>query len=213
MCLEIVNQYIYLGILLTEHLDYMKMANHVSKAASRALGLVIARNKSFGGLPFGFFQKLFDSMAWSVISYGAAIWRNRQFSCISSVQLRAAKFYMGMGRYTPNSAVHGDTGWKPTLVRQWLSVTSQWLQLKNMDTNRLNRKIFECAERNGNGRCQNWNYRVNKTLAEAGISYEPGVTNSRMLKAILSAYLYSVKKVMDHCKQWTVKCLRWGRFS
>ena len=25
--------------------------------------------------------------------------------------------------------------------------------------------------------------------------------------------IYSVKKVMDHCKQWTVKCLRWGRFS
>ena len=62
MCLEIVNQYVYLGIVLTEHLDYMKMANHVSKAASRALGLVIAKKKSFCGLPFGSFQKLFDSM-------------------------------------------------------------------------------------------------------------------------------------------------------
>ena len=73
MCLEIVKQYIYLGIPLTEHFDYMKMANHVSKSTSRALGLVIAKNKSFGGLPFGSFQKLFDSMVWSVISYGAAI--------------------------------------------------------------------------------------------------------------------------------------------
>ena len=97
---------------------------------------------------------------------------------------------MGVERYTPNSAIHGDTGWKSTLVRQWLSVTRQWFRLKNMETNRLNRKIFEWAERNGNGRCQNWNYRVNKTLAEAGISYEPGVTNSRMLKATLSDYLF-----------------------
>ena len=24
----------------------------------------------------------------------------------------------------------------------------------------------------------------------------------------LSIVIYSVKKVMDHCKQWTVKCLR-----
>ena len=98
MCLEIVKQYIYLGILLAEHFDYMKMANHGSKAASRALGLVIAKNKSFGGLHFGSFQKLFDSMVWSVISYGAAIWGNRQFSCINSVQLRAARYYMGVGR-------------------------------------------------------------------------------------------------------------------
>ena len=106
----------------------------MAKAASRALGQVIAKNKSFGGLPFSSFQKLFDSMVWSVISYGAAIWGNRQFTSINSVQLRAARYYMGVGRYTPNSAVHGDTGWKPTSVRQWSCVINQWLRLKTMDT-------------------------------------------------------------------------------
>ena len=55
MCLEIVTQYIYiyLGILLTEHLDYNIMAKHVSKAANRALGLVITKSKSFGGVDSG----------------------------------------------------------------------------------------------------------------------------------------------------------------
>ena len=169
MCLEIVNQYIYLGILLTDHLGYTKMANHVSKAASRALEFVIAKNKSFGGLPFGSFQKLFDSMVWSVISYGAANLGNRQFSCINLVQLRALRYYMGVGRYTPNSAVHDDTVWKQTLVRQWLFVTSQWLRLKNMDTNRFGKYLS-----GGNGMVMD----------------EPGVTNSRMLKATLSDYLF-----------------------
>ena len=42
---------------------------HVSKAANRALGLVIAKSKSFGGLPFGSFTKLFDSMVWSIVNY------------------------------------------------------------------------------------------------------------------------------------------------
>ena len=113
ICLDIVSQYIYLGILLTEHMDYAKMASHVSKAANRALGLVIAKNKEFGGLPFKTFSKLFDTMVWSVINYGAAVWGSRQFSCINSVQLRAARYYMVVGRYTSNSAVQGDTGWKP----------------------------------------------------------------------------------------------------
>ena len=47
-CFEIVTQYIYLGILLTEHLDYTMMAKHVSEAANRAIGLVIAKSKLFG---------------------------------------------------------------------------------------------------------------------------------------------------------------------
>ena len=36
-----------------EHLDYNIMAKHVSKAANRALGLVIAKSKSFGGVDSG----------------------------------------------------------------------------------------------------------------------------------------------------------------
>ena len=187
--LKLVSQYTYLGILLTEKLDYNKMANHVSKAANRALGLVIAKSKSLGGLPFSTFTKLFDSIVWSVVSYGAAVWGSRQFSSINSVYMRAARYYLGVGKYTPNSAVQGDTGWKPTIVRQWFTVLNQWLRLKSMDSNRLNRKIFDWAETNSNGRCQNLNYRVNKMLEEAGLQYQPGITNPAILKRNLSDYL------------------------
>ena len=61
---------------------------------------------------------------------------------------------------------------------------------KTMDTCRLNRKIFEWAERNSNGRCQNWNYKVNKMLMEAGIAYEHGATNPKVMKANLADYLF-----------------------
>ena len=47
--LETVNQYVYLGQLLTEHLDYLKMAKHVTNSASRALGLFITKFKTGGG--------------------------------------------------------------------------------------------------------------------------------------------------------------------
>ena len=152
-CLKTVQQYIYLGILLSEHLDYNAMASHVSKAANRALGLVIAKSKSFGGLPFSSFTKLFDSMVWSVVNYGVAVWGSRQFNCINLIQLRAAL----MGRYTPNTAVMGDTGWKPTIIRQWEAVIRQWPRMKSMGSDRINRKIFDWSEANANGRCQNWN--------------------------------------------------------
>ena len=50
--LKLTDQYIYLGLLLTEHLDYTALAQHVSRSDNRALSLVITKHKTFGGLPF-----------------------------------------------------------------------------------------------------------------------------------------------------------------
>ena len=63
--------YTYLGLLLTEHMDYNTMAKHVAKSAT-ALGLVISLY--LGGLPYNSFTKLYDSVMYSTISYGTAIW-------------------------------------------------------------------------------------------------------------------------------------------
>ncbi len=34
-----------------------------------------------------------------------------------------AGFVMGVGKYTPNAAIHGDMGWVLPNQRQWLNVT------------------------------------------------------------------------------------------
>ena len=69
--LEIVDSYMYLGLLLTQHLGYSLMAKQVSSSASRALGLLISKCKSAGGLPFSTFTKLYDSTVGSIIAYSS----------------------------------------------------------------------------------------------------------------------------------------------
>ena len=188
--LETVPQYVYLGLLLSEDLDYEKMAKHVCKAANRALGLVIAKSKAFGGFNFRTFSRLYDTMVWSVINYRASVWGNRQFSCINSIQLRAARYYMGVGRYTPNAAVHGDSGWQPTVVRQWSSVINQWIRVKSMSDSRINFRIFEWCERNSGHRCKNWNYRVNMMFQEAGITMGNSVNSYREIKTQVTRHVF-----------------------
>ena len=56
--LETVDKYVYLGLLLKQHLDYSLMAKQVADSANRALGLLISKCKSAGGLPFSTFTKL-----------------------------------------------------------------------------------------------------------------------------------------------------------
>ena len=57
----------------------------------RALGLLIAKCKLNGGLIFNTYTTLYDSLVWSIISYGAVIWGTKKYSCINAVQNR--EFY------------------------------------------------------------------------------------------------------------------------
>ena len=50
--IETTSQYLYLGLLLTEHLEYDIMAKQVANSASRAQGLLITKFKVAWGYPF-----------------------------------------------------------------------------------------------------------------------------------------------------------------
>ena len=121
--IEIVTKYNYLGLVITAFLDYNVMAKAVAMSASRTLGLLIAKCKLNGGFIFNTYTILYDSLLWSIISYGAAIWGTKEYSCINAVQHR---FYLGVGKYTPNLSVIGDMGWKPSIIKQWSCVLRNW---------------------------------------------------------------------------------------
>ena len=70
--MDIASQYNYSGLLLTEFVSYDEMAKAVAKCASRSLGLLISKCKINGGFKYSTFTKLFDSLVWSVIEYGAS---------------------------------------------------------------------------------------------------------------------------------------------
>ena len=49
------------------------MSKVVAQSASRALGLLISKDKYFGGMPYKCFTKCYDATVQSVIDYSAAI--------------------------------------------------------------------------------------------------------------------------------------------
>ncbi|CAG2241599.1 unnamed protein product [Mytilus edulis] len=111
-------------------------------------------------------------MVWSTISYGAAVWGDKSFSCINAVQNKAIRFFMGVGRYTPNVAVNGDSGWTPPFVKQWRVIINYWNRLRYMDENRINKKIDNWAEQNFRRHrvCKNSNFRIYSLFESCGIA-------------------------------------------
>lgn len=65
---QIASHYNYLGLLLTEFLDYNEMAKCVSKSANRALSLLIVKRKSNGGFQHSTFTKLFDTLVIQLLA-------------------------------------------------------------------------------------------------------------------------------------------------
>ena len=72
---------------------YNIMVKHVTQSASRAFGLLIAKCKTIGDVPYNAFTKLYDSVVWPVISYSSPILGIRSYSCINAVHNRAMRFY------------------------------------------------------------------------------------------------------------------------
>ena len=153
-----------MGLVVNEFLDYQFMAKAVARSASRALGLLVVKSKTHGGFQHNIFTKLFDTLVWSVINYGSAIWGTREFSCITAVQNRVMRFYMGVGKYTLNDAVAGDMGWKPPYVKQWTNIFRHWSRCTKMENNRINYKVFKWSIRKDSYKIKNWSYQVMEML-------------------------------------------------
>ena len=98
---------------MNEFLDFNVTAKIVAQSASRALGAVIYKVKINAGMPAITYEKLYNNncLVQPVIDYGSAIWGFKDYSCINAVFNRACRFYLGVGKYTPNAAVKGDMGW------------------------------------------------------------------------------------------------------
>ncbi len=138
----VVDKYKYLGLVFSEFLDYRQMAQFVAQSAHRALGLLVAKCKSHGDMPFTCFSKLYDYLVQPIIDFGASRWGHRTFACIEAIEYLASRFYLGVGWKTHLASLYGDTDWKQTQHRIWICVAHQWCRSARMDESRLNRKYL-----------------------------------------------------------------------
>ena len=127
--LNIVTQYKYLGLILTEHLDLCFTAKTVAQAATRALGVLITKFKQNGEMPCATYSKLYLALVHPVLEYGAPVWAYKDYACIKAVQYRAGRFFLGVGRYTPSAGIIGDLGWQPVYYYLWTSVLREYCRL------------------------------------------------------------------------------------
>ena len=119
-------------------------------------------------------------MVSSIVEYGASIWGTRNYSCINAMQNRACRYFLGVGKYTPNNAVSGHMGWEPIFHKHWKAVINLWCRLNNMSSDRYNRKVFVGADyiRTSNKCVKNWKFNIKKPFCELNVGHFGDIVDS-----------------------------------
>ena len=84
------------------------------------LGLLISKDRTFGGMPIKCYTRCHDALVQATIKYDAGIWETMIYSYIEAVQNRALQYFQGLDKYVPNLAINDDIGWHMLAHRQWL---------------------------------------------------------------------------------------------
>ena len=74
----------YLGVWMDEHLTFNKNAKELAKSASRALGSLMSKVVTTGGMTHRVYTKLYISTVEPILMYGSGIWGTKQLYFVCS---------------------------------------------------------------------------------------------------------------------------------
>ena len=165
--LEIVPSYKYLGVFLDEHMTFLQTAQSLSKAATRALGLLRYKLRFLKDCRCASFTTMYSSYICPILDYSSGVWGTKTFQCIEQVQRAATRYFLGVHKFAPTEMLQGDVGWLPCFARHKISILRLWNRLVTMPSTRLTSHIFfwDLGYQNRN---TNWSSRVHSIFQEIG---------------------------------------------
>ena len=142
--LEYCSTYRYLGLDMNTSLDYSHCVDVISSASSRAFGASVSRYYAMKGLHYGtyMYSKLYNSLVTPVMDYACGIWGYKDYNKLNTVQHRAMRCFLGVGKYTAIPALYGEMCWTTPIHRRHLDMVRYFVRLINMDKKRLPYRIF-----------------------------------------------------------------------
>ncbi len=99
--LEVVDEYIYLGIIFNYNGNFNKAKNRLCTLANNAMFAILNRGRRLE-LDIDTQIHLFNSIVEPILLYGSEVWGYENLQCIERVQLRFCKLLLMLKKSTPN---------------------------------------------------------------------------------------------------------------
>ena len=107
--IEIVNEYTYLGVILTPRLSFQKHLEERSKKAKASINVTWKHFLSKPDIPFSFKRELFYAVCRAILCYVAQIWGFKAFEVAEKLQRFFIKKCLMLPDNTPNYALLLET--------------------------------------------------------------------------------------------------------
>ena len=143
--LETVKQYKYLGVILTEHMDFVETANSQASAGARALGQIVGKTRSNQDLGYKSFSQLYHACVAPVMDYSIGCWNSSKsttYNKMDQIHYRAVRFFCGLPRTSLTLGLEAEIGWIPPKVRRDLETLRMYNQLVNMPDQSIAKMVF-----------------------------------------------------------------------
>ncbi|CAG2185243.1 unnamed protein product [Mytilus edulis] len=140
--IDFANKYRYLGLMISEDMDYAVSVKELSTAASRALGSLTSKYIHMGNMDFATYTKIFENTVIPVMDYASGVWGSKRFDVLERLQYRAIRTFLGVGKTSPIPAITGDMGWTSILVNNQCNIVRLWCRLMKLPDFRISRKVF-----------------------------------------------------------------------
>lgn len=141
---EVTHRYRYLGVFLDEHLTFDEYATQISSAGGRALGAVLNKTRFLKDMGHQTFSHLYHAGVAPVLDCGSeiAMLNKRFIHLLEKLQLRAGRFFLGVGRFSALCSINAEMGWRSCSFRAEMSRYRYYNRIMKMDSDRIPKKIY-----------------------------------------------------------------------
>ena len=119
------------------------------------------------GLHYETYTKLYQNLVIPVMDYAADIWGYKDHPKPNTVQHRAMRCFMGVGKFTAIPALYGEMCWPTPVHRRHADTIRYFVSIMGMDRNRLPHKVFMWDH--SRARRASWSYEIKSILEQCGL--------------------------------------------
>ena len=170
--LEIVDEFIYLGVKLTQRGITNETVNTRIAPAQRTMFSTLSKSKAIQ-LPIDLTLELFEKTVAPCALYGSEIFGFNNCTKLETLQLKYLKYALKLKTSTSTNIIYGETGFFPIEILIKIRMVTFWVSLITGSRSKISFKMYViCAKLHSEGIIKfSWLQKIIAIIYECGMGY------------------------------------------
>ena len=198
--LEIVFEYMYLGVKVTYNGKFKDHMEYASLKGTKSMFALLQKAKMLN-MPVDIQCHLFDTLVSPVLPYGCEVWGSNDISIIEKIQLKFMKYILHVNKSTSSNMIYRELGRMPLHITVTIRILMYWARIvRNRKTSKFNIMSYLLLLHllNRNTYVSPWIKMVKDTLENLGFGH---VWNTHQVDSIELFKINITQRLHDQYRQ------------